>query len=233
MYSSLSEINKDIVACRKCNRLIKWMKFISQKKTARFQVEEYWAKPVPSFGDPSASLLIVGLAPAAHGANRTGRMFTGDRSGLWLYKALYDFGFSNKPESLNSNDGLKLSNCWITAALHCAPPSNIPQKNEIINCNNYLLNELILLSELKVILALGKVAFDAVLFASIQMGWIETKKKFIFEHGASYNLTTDKILISSYHPSQQNTFTKKLTLKMFDDIFLSIIKILNKENKHG
>lgn len=231
MYSSLIEINQDIIACKKCNRLLKWSKLIAQKKTKRFQNEEYWAKPVPSFGDPSASLLIVGLAPAAHGANRTGRMFTGDRSGLWLYKALYDFGFSNKPESLNLHDGLKLTNCWITAALHCAPPSNIPQKEEILNCNNFLLHELILLNKLKIILALGKIAFDAILLASMNIGWIETKKKFTFEHGAIYNLTNDKFLITSYHPSQQNTFTKKLTHKMFDDIFLSIKQILNKGKK--
>lgn len=232
MYSKLSEINQDIIACRKCARLLKWLNLVSHKKVKRFRNEQYWAKPVPSFGDPNANLLVIGLAPAAHGANRTGRMFTGDRSGLWLYKALFDFGFSNKPESINAQDNLKLSNCWITAALHCAPPSNIPQKDEIINCNNFLVNELILLNKLKVILALGKIAFDAVLLASINIGWIESKKKFTFEHAALYNLTSDKFLIASYHPSQQNTFTKKLTHKMFDDIFRTITKILNEGKKN-
>ncbi|RCK75221.1 MAG: Uracil-DNA glycosylase, family 5 [Ignavibacteriae bacterium] len=233
MYTKLEDINQNILDCRKCSRILNWIKIISQTKTRRYKGQTYWAKPVPSFGDPEAELLIVGLAPAAHGANRTGRMFTGDRSGMWLYKALYNFGFSNKPESIGVSDGLQLSNCWITAAIHCAPPSNKPNKEEILNCNEYLLNEILLLENLKIILALGKIAFDATLFAIQEANWVKETKTYKFSHGAMYNLTNGKYLLASYHPSQQNTFTGKLTQKMFDKIFSTITDILNKEDKNG
>ena len=231
MKEELDILNNTIINCRKCDRIMNWIKVISQTKTKRFSKETYWGKPVPSFGDPNAELLVVGLAPAAHGANRTGRMFTGDRSGEWLYKALYDFGFSNKPESLNREDELILNNCWITAALHCVPPSNKPNIEEILNCNTYLLTELKLLTNVKVILTLGSIAFDSVIIASQQMEWIKDKKSYKFSHGALYNIENGIHIIASYHPSQQNTFTKKLTHKMFDEIFRDIVKLLNKDNK--
>ncbi len=233
MYTDLEDINQHITACEKCERILNWIQIVSQNKIKRFADQVYWAKPVPSFGDPKAEFLVVGLAPAAHGANRTGRMFTGDRSGMWLYKALYNFGFANKPESISLNDGLKLSNCWITAALHCAPPSNKPNKEEILNCNNYLLNEILLLENLKVILALGKIAFESVLLAILETGWIKETKNFKFSHGAKYELDNKKYLISSYHPSQQNTFTGKLTHKMFYEVFSTIVNLLKKEKENG
>lgn len=228
MYQNLDDINKNIIACKKCPRLTNWIYTISKKKTSRFMNETYWAKPVPSFGDKNAELLIVGLAPGAHGANRTGRMFTGDRSGEWLYRALYESGFSNKQNSVSLNDGMELKNCWITAAVHCAPPSNKPNIDEIRNCQDYLLNEILLLENLKVLLALGKIAFESLISVFLKINWIDNKKNFTFLHGSIYNLNNNKFLISSYHPSQQNTFTGKLTNKMFSDIFNDINNLLKK-----
>jgi len=186
----------------------------------------YWGKPVPSWGDENAELLIVGLAPAAHGANRTGRMFTGDESGKWLYRALYDFGFSNQPTSEHTKDSLKLNNCWITAVLHCAPPQNKPTTQEIENCHEYLLNDLTILKNVKVILALGKVAFESVIGTMKELKLLEQNAKFNFAHGAKLQTNNGKIIIASFHPSQQNTFTGKLTKPMFDGIFGRIKSIM-------
>jgi uracil-DNA glycosylase family 4 len=180
---------------------------------------EYWAKPLPGFGDPKARLLIVGLAPAAHGGNRTGRMFTGDRSGDWLYGALHAAGFANQAYSDHRDDGLKLRDCYITAAVHCAPPDNKPSLTEFRRCRPYLVQELKLFRQVKVVIALGKIAFDAFLGAYREVGGELPKPRPKFGHGATANLPNGLRLICSYHPSQQNTFTGKLSKPMFDSIF--------------
>ena len=188
----------------------------------RYQGQTYWAKPLPGFGDPNARLLIVGLAPAAHGGNRTGRMFTGDRSGDWLYGALYAHGFANQPHSEDRNDGLKLKDCYITAAVRCAPPQNKPLLEEFRRCRPYLVQEIRLLRNAKVVIALGKIAFDAFLAAYQENGRAIPKPRPKFGHGALVVLPGDLRLICSYHPSQQNTFTGKLTRQMFDHIFAQV-----------
>jgi uracil-DNA glycosylase family 4 len=181
---------------------------------------------VPSFGDPRARVLIVGLAPAAHGGNRTGRVFTGDRSGDWLYRALHKFGFANQPTSIHGDDGLQLSDCYITAALHCAPPDNRPSAEEIENCRPFLLRELELLSNMQVTLALGRIAFDAALSAFQQLGWMSFSRRPKFGHGVEYRLNDRLTLMASFHPSQQNTFTGRLTEPMFDAVFARVREIL-------
>jgi uracil-DNA glycosylase family 4 len=183
----------------------------------RFQTEEYWGKPVPGFGDPAARLLIVGLAPGAHGSNRTGRMFTGDSSGDWLYEALHRFGFANQPASVSRDDGLRLRDCYITAAARCAPPKNRPTPKEIANCRPWLEAELALLTRVKVVIALGKIGHDAFLAASAA----EPSRGFSrrFAHGAMIHLPDGAMLISSYHPSRQNTNTGRLTRPMWHAIF--------------
>jgi uracil-DNA glycosylase family 4 len=223
---NIRTLQKSIVLCNKCPRLVEWREEVAQKKVARFMDWNYWGKPVPGWGDEKAKLLIVGLAPAAHGANRTGRMFTGDQSGKWLYKALYDFDFSNQPESERIKDGMSLINCWITAVIHCAPPQNKPTTQEIENCHEYLLDELKILKEVKVILALGKVAFESVVAAMKELKFLQQKEKFKFAHGAELQTNNGKIIIASFHPSQQNTFTGRLTKPMFDGIFMQIDKLL-------
>jgi uracil-DNA glycosylase family 4 len=226
LSTNIRTLQKRIVSCDKCPRLVKWREEVAQNKVARFMDWNYWGKPVPGWGDEKAELLIVGLAPAAHGANRTGRMFTGDESGKWFYKALYDFGFSSQLESEHIKDGMSLINCWITAVLHCAPPQNKPTTQEIENCHKYLLDELKILKEVKIILALGKVAFDSVVAAMKELKLLEQKEKFKFAHGAELQTNDGKVIIASFHPSQQNTFTGKLTKPMFDGIFMQIDKLL-------
>jgi uracil-DNA glycosylase family 4 len=222
---NIKTLHKRIVLCDKCPRLVEWRKEVAQNKVARFMDWNYWGKPVPSWGDEKAELLIIGLAPAAHGANRTGRMFTGDQSGKWLYKALYDFGFSSQSGSEHLKDGIRLNNCWITAVLHCAPPQNKPTTQESENCNEYLLDELKILKEVKVTI-LGKVAFESVVAMMKELKLLEQKEKFKFAHGAKLQTNNGKIIIASYHPSQQNTFTDRLTKPMFDRIFIQIDKLL-------
>ena len=163
IYANVTSINSDIIACRKCPRLVKWREAIARKKTKRFADQEYWGKPVPSFGDAKARVLVVGLAPAAHGGNRTGRVFTGDESANWLYRALHKNGFANQPHSTHRGDGLKLSDCYITAVCHCAPPQNKLLLKEINNCRPFMLQELQLLKNIRVVVGLGKVGFDAVI----------------------------------------------------------------------
>ena len=219
-------LQKRVVLCDKCPRLVEWREEVAQKKVARFVDWNYWGKPVSGWGDEKAKLLIVGLAPAAHGANRTGRMFTGDQSGKWLYKALYDFGFCSKSESEHLKYGMRLNICWITAVLHCAPPQNKPTTQEIENCNEYLLDELKILKDVKVILALGKVAFESVIAAMKELKLLDKKAKYKFAHGVKLQTNDGKTIIASFHPSQQNTFTGKLTKPMFDRIFIQIDKLL-------
>jgi len=219
VINAVDAISARIVACRRCPRLVRWREACAKKPPRRYVGEDYWAKPLAGVGDPRARVLIVGLAPAAHGGNRTGRMFTGDRSGDWLYGALHIAGFANQPNSDHRNDGLKLSDCYITAAVHCAPPANKPNLLEFKRCRTYLVEELQLFRTAKVIIVLGKIAFDSFLAAYQESGGSVAKPRPKFGHGASYELASGIRLICSYHPSQQNTFTGKLTRNMFQNIF--------------
>jgi uracil-DNA glycosylase family 4 len=217
-YDKLYGINHKVIECTCCPRLSQYIKQIGQEKVKRFISEEYWARPLPSWGDPNARLLIVGLAPAAHGGNRTGRMFTGDGSGDWLARAMYESGFANMPTSRSKDDGLVLKDAYITAAIRCAPPDNKPLTIELMNCSQYLVSELQILKDIKVILMLGKVGFDAYCRAA-------GLRKLRFSHGASYEIN-GKMLLASYHPSRQNTNTGKLTWHMWFDIFKKARSIL-------
>lgn len=207
----------DVTQCRACPRLVGWREQVAFDKRAAFRTEEYWGKPVPSFGDPGAALLIVGLAPAAHGANRTGRMFTGDRSGEWLYRALFRNGLANQPGSHNRCDALTLTGCRITAVIRCAPPDNRPTREELVRCSHWLVPELER-SAVKVLLALGGIAFDQVLRLAPQIGWAFARPRPRFAHGAEVVLSGGPVLLGSYHPSQQNTFTGRLTEEMLDGV---------------
>jgi len=198
---------------------VEYREDVAARKVRRFREWEYWGRPVPSLGPPGAHLLIVGLAPAAHGGNRTGRIFTGDRSGDWLYRALHRFGFANQPNSTDRNDGLRLKDCYITAAVHCAPPDNKPLPSEFVNCRPYLLEELQQLGNVRVVVVLGLIAFKAYFLARKQLGWENPVPLPAFGHGLTATLPDGVAVISSYHPSQQNTQTGKLTEKMFDDVF--------------
>ena len=198
---------------------------MAREKVARFSSRDYWGKPVPGFGDPDARVLIVGLAPAAHGANRTGRMFTGDRSGEWLYRALYKFGFSSRETSDSLDDGMKLKGCYITAIARCAPPANKPLPQEIENCKPYLLTEISILERVKVIVSLGKVSFDRTIASLIELGIAEFARRPKFGHGVKVQVNESVTIVASYHPSQQNTFTGKLTRPMFDAIFREARKL--------
>ena len=222
----LQQLQQTITACRKCPRLVRWRQAVAKKPPRRYQGEKYWAKPLPGFGDRDASLLIVGLAPAAHGGNRTGRIFTGDRSGDWLYGALHTAGFANQPESVHRDDGLKLTGCYITAAVRCAPPENKPSKVEFERCRPYLIEEIERLCSVRVVVALGRIAFDSFLAAYQESGGVVPKPRPRFGHGASLVLPYGPTLICSYHPSQQNTFTGKLTRPMFDNIFAKAKAVL-------
>jgi uracil-DNA glycosylase family 4 len=217
--ADLPKLQKQIIKCKKCPRLVRWREKVAREKTARFKNWQYWGKPNPSFGDPNARVLLVGLAPAAHGGNRTGRMFTGDRSGDWLYRALYEFGFANQPTSVSRDDGLKLTDCYITATCRCAPPANKLHPQEILNCRPYLLREIELLTRVKVVVGLGKVGFDNSFdgFRTLGLSYLKTRPR--FAHGATYKLKDRVTLLGSFHPSQQNTFTRKLTQPMFDAVF--------------
>jgi uracil-DNA glycosylase len=223
---AIDAIQQRIISCALCPRLVEWRERVAREKVRRFAGEEYWGKPVPSFGDPRARLLIIGLAPAAHGGNRTGRVFTGDRSGDWLYRALYRAGFANQPTSIHRGDGLVLDDCYITAVIHCAPPENKPLPGEVANCRPYLVEEIELLAQARVVVALGRIAFEAAIGAfglerDETSGGRKTARaaKPKFAHGAEVMLKGDRRLIASFHPSQQNTFTGKLTEPMFDQVF--------------
>ncbi len=216
-------INAEIVRCERCPRLRKYGREVAEIKRKAYRDQTYWGKPVPSLGDPKAHLLILGLAPGAHGANRTGRMFTGDRSGEFLYRSLYRAGFASQPTSTALDDGLELRDAWITAAAHCAPPDNKPLPEELRNCRPYLERELEMLTNVKVVVVLGKIAFDTYL-ATINARRVD----FLFGHGAYYG-TLKPALLCSYHPSQQNTSTGRLTQQMLDDIFLKARDLIQSE----
>ncbi len=216
---TLAQLQKKIVRCTQCPRLVTYRKEVATNKVRRFRDHDYWGKPVPSFGDPQARLLLIGLAPAAHGGNRTGRAFTGDRSGEWLYDALHRYGFANQPTSEHRDDGLALHDCYIAQVLHCAPPANKPTRQEMLLCETYLQSELTLLPRLQVIIPLGKIAFDACLRACRELAYALPTPQPRFAHGATYQLDNGLILLPSYHPSQQNTQTGRLTREMFHQVF--------------
>ena len=215
----LRRLNAQITKCALCPRLSRYIRQVGQEKVKRFADQEYWARPLPSWGDPNARLLIVGLAPAAHGGNRTGRMFTGDSSGDWLARAMHQAGFASMQTSTSKDDGLVLNDVYITAAVRCAPPGNKPLPAELQNCSQYLFSELQLLGNVRVVLALGKVAFDSYCKAAGARG-LE------FGHGARYYVN-GRTLLTSYHPSRQNTNTGKLTWRMWAQIFRTARKILD------
>lgn len=223
----LESLRQEIIRCEKCPRLVAWRQQVAREKVLRFRSNDYWGKPVPGFGDSRARLLVVGLAPAAHGANRTGRMFTGDRSGEWLYRALHKVGFANQPTSTDREDRLCLHDCFITAAIRCAPPSNKPLNTELIHCRPFLLQEMLLLGNVKLVVALGKIAFEASLNALRESRNIEIVQQAKFAHGAELLFEGGLVLLGSYHPSQQNTFTGRLTLEMFDKIFQRVRNLLD------
>ncbi len=216
----LEILNDEIVSCARCPRLRQHSAEIAQLKRRAYREETYWGRPVPSFGDPAARVLILGLAPGAHGSNRTGRMFTGDRSGEILYRVLHKTGFASQPTSVSRQDGLALTDLYITASAHCAPPDNKPTPDELRNCRPYFERELELLPNLKVIVALGKIAFDTYLDILKSRGQIASRAPFVFGHDVAYRpVPGGPLLIGSYHPSQQNTSTGKLTEKMLTDVF--------------
>ncbi len=216
--AALDRLARQVSACRKCPRLVAWREQAAAEPPRRYDGEDYWARPLPGFGDPGARLVVVGLAPAAHGANRTGRMFTGDRSGEWLYGALHRAGFANQPASEHRDDDLRLTGAYVTAVVRCAPPANRPTPAERDECIPYLVTELRLLGRVRVLLALGSFAWDGALRAARELGIEVPRPRPRFGHGAEAELGP-YLLIGSYHPSQQNTFTGKLTREMFDGAF--------------
>lgn len=214
--------DEQVIRCRKCPRLVEWREQVGREKRLSFRKWDYWAKPLPGFGDPHARLVVLGLAPAAHGGNRTGRMFTGDRSGDFLYRALYEAGFANQPTSIHRDDGLQLKDAYITAVVRCAPPLNKPLPSELANCRPYFERELDLIRP-RAVLALGSIAMRAYLSLLKGRGFVKSLAGYPFGHGVSYELPNDlPRLFASYHPSQQNTFTGKLTEAMLRDLFLKI-----------
>ena len=210
---SLAQVTEEVVGCRACPRLVAWRELVAEEKRASFREESYWGRPVPGFGDPAASMLIVGLAPAAHGGNRTGRVFTGDRSGDWVFRALWRAGFANQPTSVSADDGLRLTGAWVAAVVRCAPPANRPTPTERDRCVGYLAREVALLADLAVVVALGQFAYDA----ACRLFGVRPRPR--FGHGVEVALSGGRTLLSSYHPSQQNTFTGTLTEPAFDAIF--------------
>jgi uracil-DNA glycosylase family 4 len=214
---SLHALEREVITCRRCPRLVAWREQTARVKRAAFAGEEYWGRPLPGFGDPRARLLVLGLAPAAHGGNRTGRIFTGDRSGDWLFAALWRTGFANQPESIHRADGLTLSGCYVTAAVRCVPPQNRPAPGERDNCLPYLVRELALLPSIRVIVCLGSFAWE-VAFRALSARGVTVKPRPRFGHGAS-STAGGYELLGCYHPSQQNTFTGRLTEAMLDDVF--------------
>ena len=218
---SLERVTAEVVECRLCPRLVEWRERVAHEKRAAFRDRDYWGRPLPGFGDPAARMLIVGLAPAAHGGNRTGRIFTGDRSGDWLFAALHRAGFANQALSVSRDDGLRLADAYIAAVVRCAPPANRPLPEERDNCLPYLAREMRLLEGLRVIVCLGAFAYDG---AARALGM---RSKPAFGHGVEVPLPDGRVVICSYHPSQQNTFTGRLTERMLDDVFMRAKSVLD------
>ncbi|MCL4782304.1 MAG: uracil-DNA glycosylase [Bryobacterales bacterium] len=219
LHDALNVLEQEIISCRKCPRLVEHRESIARVKRRAYMDWEYWGKPVPAFGDPEAEILVLGLAPAAHGANRTGRMFTGDRSGDFLYRALWQNGFASQPVSVNLCDGLWLRNIWITASARCAPPDNKPTPQELTNCRPFLERELALLPNVRLIVALGKIGADSYLRLLRDRNQIKSMARYPFGHGVLHSIPGNPDLLCSYHPSQQNTSTGKLTAEMLREIF--------------
>ncbi|GIW42511.1 MAG: uracil-DNA glycosylase [Candidatus Binatia bacterium] len=222
---ALEALEAEVVSCVRCPRLVAYRTEVARVRRKQFRDQVYWGRPVPGFGDPCARLLVVGLAPAAHGGNRTGRIFTGDRSGDWLFEALHRFGFANQPFSHHRDDGLELRGAYVTAAVRCAPPANKPTREELENCRPYLVRELELLRGVRIVVALGKIAWDAYFAARAAACRPVPKPRPKFAHGARVDLG-DVLLLGSYHPSQQNTFTGKLTRRAFHAIFARVRRSL-------
>jgi uracil-DNA glycosylase len=222
--SWLTLLNREVIACTRCPRLVAYREQVAREKRRAYRDWEYWGKPVPGFGDPHAQVLIMGLAPGAHGSNRTGRPFTGDASGNFMYPVLYETGFASQPTATDRNDGLKLKDLYITAAVRCAPPDNKPLPQELAACSHFLDRELNGLKEVKVVVALGKIGFEAYLNYAKRKGLLATRTGYVFKHGASYRLPDGKVLLASYHPSNQNTQTGKLTRHMLVEIFKQAAK---------
>jgi len=228
---SVDRLTDDIVECERCPRLRGYCEAVAREKKKAHRNETYWGRPIPNFGDPLAKFVIVGLAPAAHGANRTSRMFTGDRSGLWLYRALHKAGFANQFSYERADDGLKLINCVITATAHCAPPDNKPLPDEIDHCREYLIRTMAL-HKPTVVLALGSIAWTA-LFNELKRQGAWTGPRPEFGHGVEVKLPDGRVCIATYHPSQQNTFTGRLTEPMFDKIFARVRTLMKKKSPKG
>ena len=223
--AALGALAEEVHACRKCPRLVAWREAEAADPPKRYRGQDYWARPVSGFGDPAARILIVGLAPAAHGANRTGRMFTGDRSGEWLYAALHRAGLANQATAESRDDGLRLRDAYITSVVKCAPPANKPTTEERDNCLPYLARELELLDRARVVVALGKFGWDGFLTAARAIGVATPRPKPSFGHGAEADLGGRFTLLGCFHPSQQNTFTGKLTVPMIDAVFSRAVKL--------
>jgi uracil-DNA glycosylase len=225
----LDDLNKELLTCRRCPRLVAWREQVAREKRRAYRDEDYWGKPVPGFGDPHARIFVVGLAPGAHGSNRTGRQFTGDASGSFFYPALYRAGFASQPDSRSRDDGLTLSDLYTAPVCRCAPPENKPLPEEMNNCQPYLECELGIIKP-KVIVALGQIAFDRILKIFNSGHWLtyggESIKKLIFGHNLAYQHSSGFWLVCSYHPSQQNTLTGKLTKEMFDQVWEKSRKLL-------
>lgn len=226
--SWLTVLNREVVSCALCPRLVAYRQEVARVKRRAYLDWEYWGKPVPGFGDPNARVLIMGLAPGAHGSNRTGRPFTGDASGKFMYPVLYETGFANQPTATDRNDGLKLKDLYITAAVRCAPPDNKPLPSELAACSTFLDRELAGLDKVRVVVALGKIGFDTYLNYLKRRGLLAGKKDYVFKHGASYSMPDGKVLLASYHPSNQNTQTGKLTRQMFVEIFHEAAELAEK-----
>ena len=228
LSADLDSLNEEIIACTRCPRLIAHCRKVGEVKRRAYLEWEYWAKPVPGFGDPDARLLILGLAPGAHGSNRTGRPFTGDGSGNFLYPVLHKAGFASQPTAIRREDGLQLIDAYITAAVRCAPPGNKPSLDELANCSVYLDREMQGLKKVKVVVALGRIGFDAYLNHLRRSGRLASKRPYIFQHAAQYLLPDGKTLLASYHPSNQNTQTGKLTRQMFVSIFKEAARLADR-----
>ena len=227
---TLEKLNQVIISCTKCPRLVDHRQMVARTKRRMYMDWEYWGRPLAGFGDPNARVLLVGLAPAAHGGNRTGRMFTGDSSGDWLFGTLHKFGFANQSTSTHREDGLNLQDVYITAAVRCAPPANKPLREEMVSCRPYLIQELDLFKNLRVVVALGGIAFDSYLTAYMQHASTaggSPAPRLKFGHGAKYTLPNGIILVASYHPSRQNTQTGRLTREMFEGIFATVRRLID------
>jgi uracil-DNA glycosylase len=222
---SLSILNVRIVNCERCPRLRAYCAEVARVKRRAYAGQEYWGRPVPSFGDPQARVLVLGLAPGAHGSNRTGRMFTGDGSGDFLFPVLHEAGFASQATAVSRTDGMKLTDLWISAVAHCAPPANKPTPEELRNCAPWLDQEMVMLTKLRVVVCLGKISFDGFLSHQLRAGQISSRAKFQFSHGAEFTLPGAITLIATYHPSLQNTNTGKLTRAMFLNVFKRARKV--------